>query len=455
MYCPKCNNYCNDNERFCSECGYAFVKPETPVKSEQDAEINFGRGNALKDVQINKSHTDNSVHNINYDQRVIYERQKSQEEIAAENEGEFMQAILSCLSDGILDQAKYANLKILARQKGISDARAQQLIDEMRNNVAMKSNGGNNSFIADRTVREVRAALSSGNCEILKSKYQAIKQLANNINDNDIQFYSNMLYASLSPESCTLELMKSRVDNYWQQFWCCIAYFKCGIPESAVAIMSRLGDYGFPNGNIALLMAINSLVEYRKNPTQKFYAQQVAGNLDSANEMEISEQLIPLWLATQQAASDCPQVEDSFRFYFEVTLKELCTMVTPKMPDVTKADVAAPELPADAMKAPEMPKMDPQNVQLSQMQGFNPLKAAEQLMSQPMGSMPQMPGMPPMGTMPMPGIPPMGTTQMPGVPPMGMSVPPMGAQMPGVPPMGVPPIGVEVTTPPPLTSEEQ
>ena len=155
MYCPKCNNYCNDNERFCSECGHQFGQPEAPVKATPDVEIDFGRANALKDVQINKSHTDNSVHNINYDQRVIYERQKSLEEIAAENEGEFMQAILSCLSDGILDQAKYANLKILARQKGISDARAQQFIDEMRNNVALKNNGGNNSFIAEKTGKEI------------------------------------------------------------------------------------------------------------------------------------------------------------------------------------------------------------------------------------------------------------------------------------------------------------
>ena len=444
MYCPKCNNYCNDNERFCSECGYAFVKPEAPVKSEQDAEINFGRANALKDVQINKSHTDNSVHNINYDQRVIYERQKSQEEIAAENEGEFMQAILSYLADGIIDQSEYANLKILARQKGVSDARAQQLIDEMRNNVALKNNGGNNSFIAEKTVREIEAALRSGNCDILRSKFPAIKQLASNINNNDIQFYSNMLNASLNPESCTIELMNSRVDNYWQQFWCCIAYYKCGKPESASAIMSRLGGYGFPNGNLSMLMAINSLAEYRKNPMQKFYAQQVAENLDDANSNEISEQLIPLWLATQQAISDCPQVEDSFRFYYGVTLKELCTMVAPKMPS------AAPELPGGAMKAPEMPQMNPQDVQLSQMQGFNPLKAAQQMMSQPMGSMPQMPGVPPMGM----GVPPMGT-QMPGVPPMGAGVPPMGAQMPGVPPMGVPPVMPGAATPPFPTQKDE
>ena len=194
---------------------------------------------------------------------------------------------------------------------------------------------------------------------------------------------------------------------------------------------------------------------------QRFYAQQVAENLDDANSNEISEQLIPLWLATQQAISDCPQVEDSFRFYYGVTLKELCTMVAPKMPS------AAPELPGGAMKAPEMPKMNPQDVQLSQMQGFNPLKAAQQMMSQPMGSMPQMPGVPPMGMgvppmgAQMPGVPPMGAgvppmgAQMPGVPPMGAGVPPMGAQMPGVPPMGVPPVMPGAATPPFPTQKDE
>lgn len=387
MYCPVCNNYCGDNESFCSQCGNALGKSPAPAKAAEDTGINFGRANALKDVQINQSHTDNSVHNINYDQRVIYERQKSQEEITAEHEGEFMQAILSCLADGILDQNEYVNLKILARQKGISDARAQQLIDEMRNNVALKNNGGNNSFIADRTVREIKAALSYGNCEILKSKFLTIKQLADNINNNDIQFYSSMLYASLNPESCTVQLLNTRVDNYWQQFWTCIAFLKCGKSESATAIMSRLGGYGFPIGNLSLLMAISNLVEYRKNPTQNFYAHQVAENLEEANGNEISEQLIPLWLATQQAASDHPQVGDSFRFYYEVTLKEMCTKVPP-------------ELPQTAMKTPAMPQMNPQYIQLSQMQGFNPIKAAEQLMT---GTL-QMPGMPPMGVPPIPPL---------------------------------------------------
>ena len=417
MYCPNCNKYCSDMERFCSECGYPVGKTQEPAKTSEnhginfghgnalkdvqinnfhtakaaeDHGINFGRGNALKDVQINNSHTDNSTYNINYDQRVIYERQKSQEEITAEHEGEFMQSILSCLADGILDRDEYANLKILAKQKGISDARAQQLIDEMRNNVALKNKGVNNSFIADRTIREIRAALSSGNCDILKGKLAAVEQLANNINDNDIQFYSNMLYASLNPESCMIKLMTARVDSYWQQFWTCIACFKCGKPESAAAIMSRLGGYDYPIGNLSLLMAISSLAEYRKNPMQSFYAHQVAANLDEANGNEISEELIPLWLATRQAASDFPQVMDSFRFYYEVTLKEMCTMVAPKIPDIALT-AAAPELPQTAMKAPAIPQIDPQNIQLAQMQGFNPLKAVEQMMTAPIGTM-QMPG---------------------------------------------------------------
>lgn len=391
MYCPVCNNYCSDNESFCSQCGYALRKSPAPAKAAEDTGINFGRANALKDVQIDNSRTDNSVHNvydnsvhnIHYDQRVIYERQKSQEEITAENEGAFMQTILSYLEDGILDQNEYVNLKILARQKGISDIRAQQLINEIRSNVALKNNGTNNSFIADRTVREIKAALCFGNCEIIKSKFPAIKQLADNIHNNDIQFYSNMLYASLNPESCVVELMNTPLDNYWQQFWSCIAFLKCGKPESAAAIMSRLGGYGFPIGNLSLLMAISSLAEYRKYPTQNFYALQVVENLEDANGSGISEQLIPLWLATQQAASNHPQIEDLFRFYYEVTLKEMCTMVPP-------------ELPQAAMKVPTIPQIDPQNIQLSQMQGFNPLKAAEQLMT---GTL-QMPGIPPIEVVP-------------------------------------------------------
>ena len=154
--------------------------------------------------------------------------------------------------------------------------------------------------------------------------------------------------------------------------------------------MPRLGGYDFPIGNLSLLMAISSLAEYRKNPTQNFYAHQVAEGLDEANGNGISEELIPLWLATRQAASDTPQVRDSFRFYYEVTLKEMCNMVPP-------------ELPQAAMKTPAMPQIDPQDIQLPQMQGFNPIKAVEQMMTAPMSTI-QMPDLPPIGVPPaMPG----------------------------------------------------
>ena len=464
MHCSKCNKYYPDNSgaRFCDQCCGQIVED---APAAVGSGVQFGNDNVIKDLQLHDSHnvdksvhnTDNSVHNdnsvtnvttnntnttnnttVNNNYTTIHEREKSAEELQQASEADFIAAIEELCRGGLVDQAAYAELKILAQKKNIAPERVNQLIDGMRKNVAQKSAGTTNDFLAEKTIKEIMAAVACCNVDVLKQKLPALQQLAKNSTDNNVQFFSNMLNASFNPESCTVELMNTHTDNYWQIYWAAIAFIKKGNTAKAGELLPRLGGFGLPHGDMSLILAISNIADYRKNPAQSFYIQQAKESIEEANHYGISDQLIPVWLAVNQIASDTPSVEDKFRFYYSVTLKELCTTVAPAMPKVAQMPVTPPPPPAAAPAMPQEKKIDAQKVNLAQMQGFNPLKAMEQLnnaaMQQPMG------------------MPQMGTMQMPGMPPMG--VPPMGAQMPGAPSMGVPPTPGAGAPPPPPTPDK-
>lgn len=443
MYCPNCKK--EYDFVCCPDCGTKMI--EKPQSEENGFNMNL-RGSAVNgsiNVSDNSVRDDHSTHITTTNNTTINERDKTLEEIQQEREAAFIADIEQLCQGGVMDQAGYAALKILAQKKSIPIERADQLIDSMRSNIAQKAGGASNNFLAEKTVREISGAVECCCIDVLKQKFPALRQLATNTADNEFLFYYNMLYASFSPESCTVELMNSRIDKYWQVYWSCIAYIKSNNTDKVGELLPRLGCFGFPQGNIALLMAMINLAHFRKNPQQEFYKQQVADNLDEASNIGISDQLIPLWLAVNQMNSDDPKVEDRFRFYYTVTLKELCTL--PSMPKAAKL----PDMPVEAMKIPPLPqqkKFSSKDIDLPELQGFDPLKASEQLFNdsmQPM-DMKSMPGMSidvqPMNIPPMPGVA-MGAQPM-NIPPMPGAA--MGAQPMNIPPMpcnGIPPIPTE------------
>ena len=448
MHCSKCNKHYPDNSgaRFCDQCGGAIVKD---AQEGGGLGLQIGHDNVIKDLQLHDSHnvdksvhnTDNSTHNdnsvtnvttnntnttnnttVNNNYTTIHEREKSAEELQQASEADFI-ATIEELCRGGLDQAAYAELKILAQKKNIAPERANQLIDGMRKNVAQKSASTTNDFLAEKTIKEIMAAVACCNVDVLKQKLPALQQLAKNSTDNNVQFFSNMLNASFNPESCTVELLNSHTDSYWQIYWAAIAFIKKGNTAKSGELLPRLGGFGLPQGDMSLILAISNIADYRKNPAQSFYIQQAKESIEEANHYGISDQLIPVWLAVNQIASDTPSVEDKFRFYYSVTLKELCTTVAPAMPKVAQMPVTPPPPPAAVPAMAQEKKIDAQKVNLAQMQGFNPLKAMEQLNNAAMQQ------------------------------PMGM--PPMGAQMPGAPSMGVPPtLGAGAPPPPPAPEKE-
>ncbi len=409
MYCPNCKQEYDGN--FCPECGTQLI--ETPVQNV-GTNVSLGDANAISGgVHLTDSHNVQNIQNttntttnttIDNSQTVnnstVYAAQKTDTEILQDNENQFLQEIQRRFADGILEQRELAELNQLCIQWHINPTRASQMIEQVRKSATILQNGQGNEFLANQILQEVYSAIQTNQPDILRRKFRTLEQIARTTDDSNVQFYYQLLLASLSPENCTVEFINSRTDNYWQLFWAHVAYVKLGNVDNGVVLLPRLGGFGCPQGDTALLMAIDNIADYRNNK-QDYYLQQAKNYLEQAQQLGMSEQLSGLWYAAKERMAEEPKPEDWFRFYVDTTLKELGPVKAPEMPMNN-----APKIPTP----PPVPKFNAQNVKLSQMQGFNPLEAARQMgLGQVVGSQQSQAAPPPMPIMP--GTPPVIPTE--------------------------------------------
>lgn len=375
------------------------------------------------------NNTNNNIVNNTTNHQTVYEAQRTQQEILQDNENEFIKAVRIRVADG-LNRQKEAELDQIARDWKINPMRAKQLIEAERKSAEALYGGQDDGYYVGKVLQNIYDAVNANQLDIVKRLFKSVEEIAKTNDDANIQYYYYMLFASLNPAGCTVSFVNHHTDNYWQLFWTCVAYVKLGQTQNATALVPRLAGFGCPHGDMDLLTAIENLVDCMRTKND-FYKQQLQQNLQSAVTEGMSEQLSPLWYAVQELTKEKQQPEEWFAFYVKTTLMELGSEPEKLM------QKGMPQMPTP----PQMPKFDPQAVQLKQSQGWNPLQAAQQMgigqmpsmqdmqaqlnamRSQVMGSMPQMPGMstpPPMpqGMPTMPQMPqaPQGVPQMPSMP---------------------------------------
>lgn len=399
MYCPKCRQTFGEGNFFCPYCsddnGNGIrLQPVAPSIKEEEYGSPINMGDHVGDFSYNVSKDDHSVRNNYYTTNV--EAAKSAEQLTQENETRFLQAVQQRLADGMLDQRELSELNQLAFVCQLTPQRAQEIIELVRRNSTIHVKSQASQYIEENTIQEVYDAISRNSPEVLAPRLPALKQLAAASMSSDIQYCYYMLLASLAPESITIEFLNVRTDNYWQLFWVCVAYMKMGQPEKASALFPRLGVFGNPQGDVALLVAIDNMAAYCRQCNQTYYMEQAAGNLGKAVQLGLSGQLNVVWHALQEIMNGTSASDSRYTFYIRNTFKEF---YIPKVP-------AIPQIPDAAMiQVPPVPnevKFDAQSVQLEQMRGFNPLKAMEQLNN---ASMPPLnvPGVQPLNVPPVPG----------------------------------------------------
>ena len=385
------------------------------IKLDGDAAVVGGIHTDSHNTQNNYNTSTTTTNNSTVNNKTVYEAQKTQVEISQENENLFLQAVQERLVDGRLDEQKLAELNQLSIQWHIAPVRANQIIDQVHRNMNVLQAGKGNDFLAEQILNEVFNAIQANNLDILQRKFNSLEQLARVMtNDNNIQFYYHLLLASMYPDKCALAFFGSRTDNYWQLFWAHVAFIKTGNTDNATVLLPRMGGFGGPQGDIALLMALDNLADYHKNNKQDYYKQQTAQYLDQAVQNGMSEPLSALWYAIKEMLEDKPQPEDWYKFYIDTTLTELKPKEKSKM-------AVPPQMPTP----PPMPKFNAQNVKLNQMQGFNPLQTANNM---GLGSLNAINQQPQMANMPGGMTPP----PMPGAASHEQSMP--GASSP-IPPM--------------------
>lgn len=347
------------------------------IKLDGDAAVVGGIHTDSHNTQNNYNTTNNSTVN----NKTVYEAQKTQTEIYQQNERLFLEAVQERLVDGKLDNLRLAELNQLSIQWQIAPMRASQIIDQVRRNISVMQGSKGNEFLAEQTLNEVFNAIQTNHTDILQRKFNGLEQLARVMTgDNNIQFYYHLLLASMYPDKCALAFFGSRTDNYWQLFWAHVAFIKTGNVDNATVLLPRMGGFGCPQGDIALLMALDNLADYHKNGKQNYYRQQTLQYLDQAVQNGMSEPLGALWYAVKEMLEDKPQPEEWYQFYCDTTLAELKPKEKSKM-------AVPPQMPTP----PPMPKFNAQNVKLNQMRGFNALQAANN-MGLGIATPPPMPG---------------------------------------------------------------
>ena len=351
------------------------------IKLDGDAAVVGGIHTDSHNTQNNYTTTTNTTNNSTVNNKTVYEAQKTQTEIYQQNERLFLEAVQERLVDGKLDNLRLAELNQLSIQWQIAPMRASQIIDQVRRNISVMQGSKGNEFLAEQTLNEVFNAIQTNHTDILQRKFNGLEQLARVMTaDNNIQFYYHLLLASMYPDKCALAFFGSRTDNYWQLFWAHVAFIKTGNVDNATVLLPRMGGFGCPQGDIALLMALDNLADYHKNGKQNYYRQQTLQYLDQAVQNGMSEPLGALWYAVKEMLEDNPQPEEWYQFYCDTTLAELKPKEKSKM-------AVPPQMPTP----PPMPKFNAQNVKLNQMRGFNALQAANN-MGLGVATPPPMPG---------------------------------------------------------------
>ena len=413
------------------------------IKLDGDAAVVGGIHTDSHNVENNYNTTNTTTTHNTVNNQTVYQAQKTNAELQQDNETQFMQAIMERCSDGQLTTQEVAELNLMAQQYRIPAMRVNQLIEQVRRSMVTMQGGKGVEFLAGQAIQEIYSAVTACQVDVLHRKLNTLQQIASTTPDPQVQFYFHLLQASLTPETAAIAFLNSHADNYWQLYWVHVAYIKLGQIDNASAMLTRLGGFSSPEGDIALLMALDNLADYRKNPQQDYFIIQAQQYLEQANQLGLSEPLSPLWYAAKEAMLEEQHPEEWYRFYVEYTLKELCPAQAPVMPQMP------PEMPKmPKMQMPPMPKFNAQSVNLAQMQGFNPLQAAQQMGLGSAGTIKQMTT--PFGQPAQPNVPPMpgAAPSMPNtVPPMPGSVP---SASPSAPPVPMP--GASASHPQPAKS---
>ena len=347
MYCLKCK--VQRDGAYCPECGSKLVEnPDNPAGG-----LHLGDANAISGG-IHYSETNNVNNNTTNNYNIVYEAQKTDAQIASANESSFFEAALATLSGGILDAGRRLELEKRRISLGIPESRADELVSKAKAFSLTSAEDSGNVLFDDNLLLDITSALDISDTDTLRNKLATLEKIAASSGSDSVHYYYNLLSASFYPESVVVNLLGAVVDDYWLLFWASISYLKLGDPVNATALLQKIDGFGRDKGNLSVLMAATCLYEQQGKDGDKMRTR-ANEYLENAALEGISPTLFPVWRALKDIAGQTAGTRPSF--YISTTFKELVVF----------------------QPAPTAVGMNPQDIVLPQMQGFNPLVAANQM----------------------------------------------------------------------------
>ncbi len=347
--CPKCQKEFKDYEFFCPYCGTRLLDG-TSMDSSKVAVS--GDANAIS------AHIDS--HNV----QNIIEAQKSDAERAELNERQFQEAVKEKYLQSNLDSKALAELELLRDGFHISKQRADDIIQSVRANMEKIHDTPQKAQAMSDLIREVEQAIRDNNIGALEREMGVLEQYVPHSPNSDITFYYNLLVASFTPRKLSKSSLKSNSYDYWGLFWTAVSFLKQGDQHSANAMHPRLASYDAPYGNMLLMTALDYLFEYGKNQLE-YCIVQVRQQLDKAERKGISGVLKAFFSTLKNITEKPSEYDDLYDFYCQYTLNGI--------------------LPSKS-KIVQRGSSSSRTV-LPQMQGFDPIQAANTLH---LGEMPDM-----------------------------------------------------------------
>lgn len=355
MYCLKCKEH--RDGAYCPECGSKLV--EDPVSGIGG--LHLGDANAISGG-VHYSETNNVTNNVTNNNTYVYEAQKTESEIIRENEGQFQDFLFGLISQGPLGVKELTELERLRVRLRISEPRANEMIQGARKSASFSGHSQVGVFLEDSLIQSIKEAISFCRKDYLMRQNTVLKSLAESSQDDEVHFYHQLLTASFFPESSVVSLASAMQDDYWLVFWGYVSYLKLENPGGAASLLSQLGKYGRSKGDVLLLLSMGSLYDFKHGGGEHSF-DLIDRYLEQAAQEGVDEKLIPIWRSVKGLIDGTD--DESLRFYHDVTLKEFSLI----------------QIGHDSPSAPSFPgaEFSVQNIQLPQMQGFNPLAAANQL----------------------------------------------------------------------------
>ncbi len=216
-----------------------------------------GDGSAIsvRDLQSNvDNHTDS--HDVVNNNTVVYNGAAAAEKLLSERRDEYRAFCRRNIVSRVINRATRLELNEMAQRLGLSASDAE----EIEKTVLAHFDTGQLSA-ADRVTLDL--AIEAVRTDTAGDMADKLAALADKTEDEQVQFYANLVLAAYNPAKCVQRYEQHSFDSYWQTFWSYLAYRRSGNNQKAETVLDRLAAWhDYPEDQITLLNGAGCLYGY-------------------------------------------------------------------------------------------------------------------------------------------------------------------------------------------------